>query len=176
MPTLDPVEVEKTTLKEQLAATLAGLVAEAWCMPDNWDGLLEEKMTWLWRWEEKTAVLMPLVKQGKELGITICVDMVDVLVLAKADDVYERWTAEEADACMKAKQDVQIGEEPVVEPGDKGAAVMMSHVEVPQPACKQSCQTMADTDKDSMRPNTQIPAAGTITHKDLCMQCALKKV
>ncbi|KIN92991.1 hypothetical protein M404DRAFT_36500 [Pisolithus tinctorius Marx 270] len=54
------------------------------------------------------------------------VDAEDAPTLAKANDLYERWTAEEAEAHAKAEQDVQMGEEAAVELGDNGA-VKMSH-------------------------------------------------
>ncbi|KIN97834.1 hypothetical protein M404DRAFT_31900 [Pisolithus tinctorius Marx 270] len=117
VPTPDPMEAERAFLREQLVAASAGLVAEAKCMPDNQEDMWEEKMTWLRCWEEKMV--------GAE----------DAPALVEADDLYEQWTTEEAEAHVKAEQDIQMGKETVVELSDDGA-VKMSHMEVPQPACK----------------------------------------
>ncbi|KIO08076.1 hypothetical protein M404DRAFT_23346 [Pisolithus tinctorius Marx 270] len=161
VPTPDPVEAEKASLREQLAAASAGLVAEAKCVPDNWEDMWEEKMMWLRCWEEKTVggsygdlaltslqpvVLMPLVEQGKALGVSMQVDAEDAPALVEADNLYKQWTAEEAEAHMKVEQDVQMGEESMVEVGDEGAGVKMSHVEVPQLACVKSGPTPTNSD------------------------------
>ncbi|KIO01400.1 hypothetical protein M404DRAFT_28695 [Pisolithus tinctorius Marx 270] len=130
---------------EQLTAASAGLMAEAKCVPDDREDMQEEKMTWLRHWEEKTAVLMPLVEQGKALGVSMWVDAEDAPTLVEADDLYKWWTMEEAEARTKAEQDIQTGEETAVEVGDKGMGVKMSHVEVPQPArkgCKKSMKAV----------------------------------
>ncbi|KIO02195.1 hypothetical protein M404DRAFT_28105 [Pisolithus tinctorius Marx 270] len=162
-PTPDPTEAEKASLREQLAAASAGLVAEAKCAPDDWEDMREEKTTWLRRWEEKTAVLMPLVERGKALGVSVRVDAEDAPVLAEADDWYERWTAEEAEARAKAEQDVQMGEETAVDVGNEGAGVKMSHVEVPQLARKHSWQTVAESEDEAGR-KVVIPP-GSVLHK-----------
>ncbi|KAI5987922.1 hypothetical protein F5J12DRAFT_786992 [Pisolithus orientalis] len=146
MSTPDPVEAEKASLREQLTAVSAGLVAKAKCMPDDQEDMQEEKMMWLRHWEEKM-----------------------------------QWTVEEVEACAKAEQDVQMGEETMVELGNDGA-VKMSHVEVLQPACKASqhghCpwQTVAESDKEPAWLKIHIPAMGTVTHKEPCMWCTLKGV
>ncbi|KAI6144411.1 hypothetical protein BKA82DRAFT_35645, partial [Pisolithus tinctorius] len=114
--TPDPIEVEKAAL----------LVAEARCFPEDHEGMEEEK----------TVVLMPLVEHRKELGVMVRVDTLDVPILAEVDNVYEQWTVEEAEVHVRAKQDVQMGEENMQEIGDKGTAIKMSHVEVPQLVCK----------------------------------------
>ncbi|KIO05033.1 hypothetical protein M404DRAFT_25647 [Pisolithus tinctorius Marx 270] len=119
------MEVEKATLWEQIAVALASLVAEARCMPDDWEDMREEMMMWLRCWEEKT------------------VDTADTPVLAEANDLYEWWTTEEVELHAKAEQDIQMGEETMVELGDD-SAVKMSHVEVPQPAHK----AIAESDKE----------------------------
>ncbi|KAI5990058.1 hypothetical protein F5J12DRAFT_786585 [Pisolithus orientalis] len=172
--TPDPVEAERASLREQLAAASAGLVAEAKCVPNDWEDMWEEKVTWLRCWEEKTAILMPLVKQGKVLGVSVWVSAEDAPVLAEADDLYEQWTAEEAEAHAKVEQDIQMGEETVVELSDDGA-VKMSHVEVPQPAHR-SQKTIAESNKEPTWLKICIPATGMITHKEPCMQCALKRI
>ncbi|KIO09540.1 hypothetical protein M404DRAFT_22042 [Pisolithus tinctorius Marx 270] len=172
VPTLDPAEAEKASLREQLAAASAGLVAEAKCAPDDWEDMQEEKTMWLRRWEEKMAVLMPLVKQGKALGVSVWVDAEDAPVLAEADDWYEWWTAEEAKARAKAEQDIQMGEETTVEVGNKGAGLKMSHVEVPQPACKRSRQTIAESE-DKAGPRVMI-LPGSVLHKVPCARCLVK--
>ncbi|KIO04904.1 hypothetical protein M404DRAFT_25990 [Pisolithus tinctorius Marx 270] len=125
--TPDPTEAEKAALREQITAASAGLIAEVKCVPDDWEDM---------RWEEKTVALMPLVERGKTLGVSVRVDAADAPVLAEADDVYERWTAEEAEVRAKAKQDVHMGEETAVGVGNEGTEVKMSHVEVPQLARK----------------------------------------
>ncbi|KAI5997660.1 hypothetical protein F5J12DRAFT_895806 [Pisolithus orientalis] len=162
-PTPDPVEAERASLREQLVAASAGLMAEAKCAPDDWEDMQEEKATWLSHWEEKTVVLMPLVNAE------------DAPMLAEANDLYEWWATEEAKAHVKAEQDIQMGEETVVELGEDGA-VKMSHVEVLQPAHKWSWQTIAESDEEPTWPKICIPATGTITHKEPCMQCALKRI
>ncbi|KIN93862.1 hypothetical protein M404DRAFT_35638 [Pisolithus tinctorius Marx 270] len=134
--TPDPAEAEKVALREQIAAASAGLVAEAKCVPDDREDM---------RWEEKTVVLMPLVERGKTLGISMWVDAADAPTLAEADDVYERWTMEEAEVHAKAKQDVHMGEETAVGVGNEGTGVKMSHVEVPQPAHK----TIAESEDEA---------------------------
>ncbi|KAI6002353.1 hypothetical protein F5J12DRAFT_894095 [Pisolithus orientalis] len=116
MPTLDPMEAERASLREQLAAASAGLVAEARCVPDDWEDMWEEKMTQLRCWEEKMAVLMPLVKQGKALRVSVWVDAEDAPALMEANDLYEKWSVEEAEECVRARQDVQM-EEAMVEVG-----------------------------------------------------------
>ncbi|KIN98408.1 hypothetical protein M404DRAFT_31414 [Pisolithus tinctorius Marx 270] len=98
VPTLDPAEAERVSLREQLVAASAGLVAEAKCVPDDQEDMWEEKTMWLRRWEEKT------------------------------------------------------------------------------PACKQSQQTIAESDKEPTQSKIHIPAMGMITHKEPWMQCALKRI
>ncbi|KIO13320.1 hypothetical protein M404DRAFT_18808 [Pisolithus tinctorius Marx 270] len=171
-PTPDPAEAEKASLREQLAAASAGLVAEAKCAPDDREDMREEKTTWLRRWEEKTAELMPLVERGKALGVSMQVDAEDAPALAEADDWYERWTVEEAEACAKAEQDVQMGEETAVEVGNEGAGVKMSHVEVPQLARKRSRQTIAESEDEAGR-RVVIPP-GSVLHKVPCVRCSVK--
>ncbi|KIO00484.1 hypothetical protein M404DRAFT_29619 [Pisolithus tinctorius Marx 270] len=171
-PTPDPAEAEKASLREQLAAASAGLVAEAKCVPDDREDMQEEKTTWLRRWEEKMAVLMPLVERGKTLGVSVRVDAGDASALAEADDWYERWTAEEAEARAKAEQDVQMGEETAAEVGNEGAGLKMSHVEVPQPARKRSRQTIAESE-DEAGPRVTIPP-GSVLHKVPCARCSVK--
>ncbi|KIN96160.1 hypothetical protein M404DRAFT_33474 [Pisolithus tinctorius Marx 270] len=171
-PTPDPAEAEKASLREQLAAASAGLVAEVKCTPDDREDMREEKTTWLRRWEEKTAVLMPLVERGKALGVSVRVDAEDAPALAEADDWYERWTVEEAEACAKAEQDVQMGEETAVDVGNEGMGVKMSHVEVPQPACKRSWQTVAESEDEAGR-KVVIPP-GSVLHKVPCARCSVK--
>ncbi|KIN94402.1 hypothetical protein M404DRAFT_35091 [Pisolithus tinctorius Marx 270] len=162
VPTPDPVEAEKASLREQLVAASAGLVAEAKCAPDDREDMWEEKTMWLRHWEEKTAVLMPLVKQGKALGVSMRVDAEDAPTLVEANDLYEQWTAEEAKAHTKAEQDVQMGEETTMEVGDKGMGVKMSHVVVPQPAHK----TIAESE-DKAGPRVTIPP-GSVLRKQGC--------
>ncbi|KAI5998423.1 hypothetical protein F5J12DRAFT_895616 [Pisolithus orientalis] len=157
----DPAEAEKASLKEQNMVALAGLMEEAKYVPNDWEDMQEEKTTWLRHCEEKTAVLMPLVEQGKVLGVSMQVNAEDAPVLAEADDLYKQWTAEEAKACAKAKQDVQMGEEAAVELGDD-SAVKMSHVEVLQPTCKKSQQAIAESDNDE-RSKASIPP-GSVLH------------
>ncbi|KIN93399.1 hypothetical protein M404DRAFT_36140 [Pisolithus tinctorius Marx 270] len=171
-PTPDPAEAEKASLREQLAAVSAGLVAEAKCAPDDREDMREEKTTWLRRWKEKTAVLMPLVERGKALRVSVWVDAEDAPALAEADDWYERWTVEEAEARAKAEQDVQMGEETAAEVGNEGAGLKMSHVEVPQPAHKRSRQTIAESE-DEAGPRVTIPP-GSVLHKVPCARCSVK--
>ncbi|KIO10455.1 hypothetical protein M404DRAFT_21380 [Pisolithus tinctorius Marx 270] len=171
-PTLDPAEAEKASLREQLAAASAGLVAEAKCTPDNREDMWEEKTMWLRRWEEKTVVLMPLVERGKALGVSVQVDAEDTPALAEADDWYERWTAEEAEAHAKAEQDVQMGEETAVEVGNEGTGVKMSHVEVPQPARKRLQQTIVESKDEAGRRVMILP--GSVLHKVPCARCSVK--
>ncbi|KAI6156650.1 hypothetical protein BKA82DRAFT_4009232 [Pisolithus tinctorius] len=146
--TPDPTEVEKATLQEQIAVVFTSLVAEARCFPEDHEGMEEEKMMWLRCWEEKTmstgadrfllqAALMLLVKCGRELGVMVRVDAADVPILAKVDDIYEWWTAEEAEVHARAEQDVQMGDENAQETRGPGASIAvpaatekMSHVEV----------------------------------------------
>ncbi|KIN95159.1 hypothetical protein M404DRAFT_34422 [Pisolithus tinctorius Marx 270] len=168
----DTVEAEKASLREQLAAASAGLMAEAKCAPDDREDMREEKTTWLRRWEEKTAVLMPLVKRGKALGVSMRVDAEDAPALAEADDWYEQWTAEEAEARVKAEQDVQMGEETAAEVGNEGTGLKMSHVEVPQPARKRLQQTIAES-KDEAGLRVTIPP-GSVLHKVPCARCSVK--
>ncbi|KIO02917.1 hypothetical protein M404DRAFT_27533 [Pisolithus tinctorius Marx 270] len=165
VPTPDPAEAEKASLREQLAAALAGLVAEAKCAPDDREDMREEKTTWLRRWEEKTV-------GGKALGVSMRVDAEDAPVLAEADDWYEQWTAEEAEARAKAEQDIQMGEETAVEVGNEGAGVKMSHVEVPQLARKRSWQTIAESEDEAGRRVVILP--GSVLHKVLCTRCSVK--
>ncbi|KIO01106.1 hypothetical protein M404DRAFT_29063 [Pisolithus tinctorius Marx 270] len=172
MPTPDPTEAEKASLREQLAAVSAGLMAEVKCAPDNREDMQEEKTMWLRHWEEKTVVLMPLVKQGKALGVSVRVDAEDAPTLVEADNLYERWTMEEAEACAKAEQDVQMGEETMVEVGDEGAGVKMSHVEVPQLAHKRLQQTIAES-RDEAGLRVMIPP-GLVLHKVPCARCSVK--
>ncbi|KIO08741.1 hypothetical protein M404DRAFT_22583 [Pisolithus tinctorius Marx 270] len=179
--TPDPVEVEKANLQQQIAAASAILVAEARCFPEDHEGMEEEKTMWLRCWEEKTAMLMPLVEHGKELGVTVRVDAAEVPILAEADDVYERWMAEEAEVCARAEQDVQMGDENAQETGGPGASIAvpaatekMSHVEVVScPVRKQSWQTITES-KDEDEPKIVIPP-GSILHKVLCAWCTVKK-
>ncbi|KAI5994250.1 hypothetical protein F5J12DRAFT_785814 [Pisolithus orientalis] len=162
-----PVEAERASLREQIAVALAGLVAEAKYVPDDQEDMQEEKITWLRHWEEKTVVLMPLVEQGKVLGVSIWVNTEDASMLAEADDLYEQWTMEEAKAHVRAKQDIQMGEETAVELSDEGGVVKMSHVEVPQPAHK----TVAESNKDE-RPKVSIPPRPS---SKMCSGCARMK-
>ncbi|KIO07396.1 hypothetical protein M404DRAFT_23897 [Pisolithus tinctorius Marx 270] len=106
---------------------------------------------------------MPLVERGKTLGVSVWVDAADAPTLAEANDVYEQWTAEEAEAHAKAEQDVHMGEETAVRVGDEGAGVKMSHVEVPQLARKCLRQTIAES-KDEAGPRVTIPPR-SVLHK-----------
>ncbi|KIO01412.1 hypothetical protein M404DRAFT_28727 [Pisolithus tinctorius Marx 270] len=144
MPTPDPVEAERASLREQLATASAGLVAEAKCAPDDWEDMWEEKMMWLRHWEEKMA-----------LGMSMEVDAEDAPMLVEADDLYEWWTMEEAKAHTKAEKDIQMGEETAVEVGNEGAGVKMSHVEVPQLAHKHFWQTIVESE-DKAGPKVMI--------------------
>ncbi|KIO01205.1 hypothetical protein M404DRAFT_28930 [Pisolithus tinctorius Marx 270] len=171
-PTPDPAEAEKASLREQLAAASAGLVAEAKCVPDDREDMWEEKTTWLRRWEEKMAVLMPLVERGKALGVSMRVDAEDAPALAEADDWYERWTTEEAEARAKAEQDIQMGEETAAEVGNEGAGLKMSHVEVPQLARKHLRQTIAESEDEAGPRVTILP--GSVLHKVPCARCLVK--
>ncbi|KAI6033073.1 hypothetical protein F5J12DRAFT_887993 [Pisolithus orientalis] len=125
--TLDLAEVEKATIKEQLMVVLEALVAEA-SVPDDKRELRGEKLMWLQWWEEKMEALVPIIELGKELSIVMRADAVDAPVLTKADDMYKQWTTEEANAPMKAEQDIQMGEEPMTEPGST-VVVWMLHME-----------------------------------------------
>ncbi|KAI5996604.1 hypothetical protein F5J12DRAFT_896130 [Pisolithus orientalis] len=175
--TPDLVEAEKANLQQQITAASAILVAEARCFPEDREGMQEEKTMWLRCWEEKTAMLMPLVKRGKELGVTVRVDAAEVPILAEADNVYERWTVEEAEVHARAEQDVQMGDENVQETGGLGASIAvpvatekMLHVEVvSHPVWKRSQQTVAES-KDEDEPKIVIPP-GSILHKVPCTQC-----
>ncbi|KAI5994597.1 hypothetical protein F5J12DRAFT_896712 [Pisolithus orientalis] len=145
----------------------AGLMAEARCFPEDCKGMEEEK----------TAGLMPLVKHGKELGVMVRVDAVDVPILAKADDIYKWWTAEEANACVRAEQDVQMGDENTQETRGLGASIVvpvvtekMLHVEMV------SClvwKTITESE-DEDEPKIVIPPS-SILHKVPCMWCMVKK-
>ncbi|KIO04886.1 hypothetical protein M404DRAFT_25971 [Pisolithus tinctorius Marx 270] len=165
----------------QIAAASAILVAEARCFPEDREGMQEEKTMWLRRWEEKTATLMPLVERGKELGITVRVDAAEAPILAEADNVYERWTAEEAEVHARAEQDVQMGDENAQETGGPGASITvpaatekMSHVEVvSRPVRKRLRQTVAESE-DEDEPKIVVPP-GSILHKVPCMRCTVKK-
>ncbi|KIO05524.1 hypothetical protein M404DRAFT_25233 [Pisolithus tinctorius Marx 270] len=86
--TPDPAEAEKAVLREQIAAALAGLVTEAKCVPDDQEDMQEEKMIWLRRWEEKMAALMPLVEQGKMLGVSVWVDTADAPIVSQSVDCW----------------------------------------------------------------------------------------
>ncbi|KIN95452.1 hypothetical protein M404DRAFT_34142 [Pisolithus tinctorius Marx 270] len=149
MPTPDPVEAEKASLREQLAAASAGLVAEAKCAPDDREDMQEEKTMWLRHWEEKTVG-----------GSTDASGQV-----REGSRGVHRWTAEEAEARVKAEQDIQMGEETAVEVGNEGAGLKMSHVEVPQLARKRSRQTIAESE-DEAGPRVTIPP-GSVLHKVL---------
>ncbi|KIN96145.1 hypothetical protein M404DRAFT_33548 [Pisolithus tinctorius Marx 270] len=157
------MEAEKAALREQIAAASAGLVTEAKCVPDDREDMQEEKTIWLRHWEENMT-----------LGVSVRVDAADAPALAKADDVYEWWTAEEAKACAKAEQDIQMGEETAEGVGDEGAGVKMSHVEVPQPARKHSRQTIAESE-DKAGPRVTIPP-GSVLHKVPCARCSVKNM
>ncbi|KIO00642.1 hypothetical protein M404DRAFT_29336 [Pisolithus tinctorius Marx 270] len=172
--TPDPVEAEKAALREQIMAVLAGLVAEAKRVLDDWEDMWEEKTIWLRCWEEKTVALMPLVKRGKTLGVSMWVDAADAPVLAKADDIYKWWTMEEAKARAKAEQDIQMGEETAEGVGDEGAGVKMSHVEVPQLAHKHSQQTIAESEDEAGLRVTIPPRS--VLHKVPCARCSVKHV
>ncbi|KAI5988845.1 hypothetical protein F5J12DRAFT_898091 [Pisolithus orientalis] len=146
-------------------------MAEARCFPEDRKGMQEEKTMWLRRWEEKTAMLMPLVEHRKELGIMVRVDAAEAPILAEADDVYEWWTVEEAKVHARAKQDVQMGDENVQETGGPGASIAvpaatekMSHIEVvSHPVWKRSWQTVAESE-DKDKPKIIVPP-GSILHK-----------
>ncbi|KIO05523.1 hypothetical protein M404DRAFT_25232 [Pisolithus tinctorius Marx 270] len=93
-------------------------------------------------------------------------------VLAEADNVYKQWTTEEAEACAKAEQDIHMGEETAEGVGDEGTGVKMSHVEVPQLACKHLQQTIAESE-DEAGPRVTIPP-GSVLHKVPCARCSVK--
>ncbi|KIO01718.1 hypothetical protein M404DRAFT_28451 [Pisolithus tinctorius Marx 270] len=110
---------------------------------------------------------MPLVKHGKELGVTVRVDTADTPILAKVDDVYEWWTAEEAKACVRAEQDVQMGDENMQETGGPGASITvpavtekMSHIEVVAWLVQKTVAESEDEDK----PKIVVPPS-SILHK-----------
>ncbi|KAI6003262.1 hypothetical protein F5J12DRAFT_783688 [Pisolithus orientalis] len=67
-----------------------------------------------------------------------------------------------------AEQDVQMEEETTVEVSDEGAAVKMSHEEVPQPAHKM----IAESNNDG-RPQVSIPP-GLVLHAVPCTWCTIK--
>ncbi|KIO11727.1 hypothetical protein M404DRAFT_20342 [Pisolithus tinctorius Marx 270] len=174
--TPDPVKAEKADLRQQIAAASAILVAEARCFPKDREGMQEEKTMWLRCWEEKTAMLMLLVERGKELGVMVRVDAAEVPILAEADNVYERWTAEEAEVRARAEQDVLMGDENAQETGGLGASVAvpvvtekMLHVEVVshlvRKSPKRSWQTVTESE-DEDEPKIVIPP-GLILHKVL---------
>ncbi|KIN93551.1 hypothetical protein M404DRAFT_36005 [Pisolithus tinctorius Marx 270] len=62
--TPDPIEAEKTSLREKFIAASAALVAEAKCPPDDKEELWEEKVMWMRRWEQRTGEVFPLVERG----------------------------------------------------------------------------------------------------------------
>ncbi|KIO12016.1 hypothetical protein M404DRAFT_19837 [Pisolithus tinctorius Marx 270] len=171
--TPDPVEVEKADLRQQIAAASAILVAEARCFPKDHEGMQEEKTMWLRRWEEKMAMLMPLVERGKELGVMVRVDAAEAPILAKVDNVYEWWTAEEAKVRARTKQDVLMGDENAQETGGPGASVAvpvvtekMLHVEVVSRPVRKTVAESEDEDE----PEIVIPPS-SILHKVLCTWC-----
>ncbi|KAI6035640.1 hypothetical protein F5J12DRAFT_887437 [Pisolithus orientalis] len=173
--TPDLVEAEKANLQQQITAALAILVAEARCFPEDDKGMQEEKTMWLQRWEEKMAMLMPLVEHGKELGITVRVDAAEVPILAEVDNVYKRWTVEEAEVHARAEQDVQMGDENAQETGGPGASVAvpaatekMLHIEVV------SCLVQKAKSEDKDKPKIIVPP-GSILHKVPCAWCMVKK-
>ncbi|KAI5994596.1 hypothetical protein F5J12DRAFT_896709 [Pisolithus orientalis] len=172
--TPDPVEAEKANLQQQIAAASAILVAEARCFPKDHEGMQEEKTMWLRCWEEKMAMLMLLVERRKELGVTVRVDAAEVPILAEADNIYERWMAEEAEVHARVEQDVQMGDENAQETRGPHASVAvpvvtekMSHVEVVSHLVWK--QTIAES-KDEDEPKIVVPPS-SILHKVPCMQC-----
>ncbi|KIO08931.1 hypothetical protein M404DRAFT_22747 [Pisolithus tinctorius Marx 270] len=153
-PTPDPMEAKKASLREQLAAASAGLVAEVKHVPDNWEDMWEKKTTWLRCWEEKMVGGSDASGQVREGSQGVC-----------------RWTAEEAEAHVKAEQDVQMGEETAVEVGDEGMEVKMSHVEVPQLVCKHLWQTVAESEDEAGPKVVILP--GLVLHEVLGEECGV---
>ncbi|KIN99487.1 hypothetical protein M404DRAFT_30357 [Pisolithus tinctorius Marx 270] len=92
MATPDPIKVEKATLKEKFIAVSAAMVAKAKCLLDDKEELQEEWVMWMHWWEEKTAEVFPIIKCRWELTK---VAVVDGPTVAKANEVYEKWAAEE---------------------------------------------------------------------------------
>ncbi|KIO04275.1 hypothetical protein M404DRAFT_26465 [Pisolithus tinctorius Marx 270] len=180
--TPNPVEAEKATLKARFATASAALVAEAKCLLDDKPELWEEKVMWMCRWEEKTGEVYPIVKRGWELDIDVKIDAADGPVIAEANKAYERWSVEEvaAAAHVGGDEDVQMEEEVAQEAGEglgTGATVpavteRMSHVEVLQPACKQSRQMITESDNDGKHKVTVPP--GQVLHAVPCAHCSVK--
>ncbi|KAI6140163.1 hypothetical protein BKA82DRAFT_31262 [Pisolithus tinctorius] len=180
--TPDPAEVEKATLKARFATASVALVAEAKCLPDDKAELWEEKVMWMRRWEEKTGEVYPIVEHRQELDVDIKIDAADGPAIAEADEAYKRWSVEEVAAAVHGggDEDVRMEEEVVQEVGEgqgTSAAVLaamerMSHVEVPQPARKQSRQTIVESDDDG-KPKVTVPP-GQVLHAVPCVRCTIK--
>ncbi|KIN97493.1 hypothetical protein M404DRAFT_32226 [Pisolithus tinctorius Marx 270] len=160
--TPDPIEAEKTALKAKFIAVSTALVAEAKCMPDDREDLWEEKVMWLRRWEKRSGEVFPLVERGRELDVDTKIDTADGPAVAEVDEAYERWVSEEI-ARLKVDEDVRMEEEALQGAEGQGASaaepvvsIRMTHVEVPQPACKHSQQAVAEGDDDN-KPKITIP-------------------
>ncbi|KAI6143992.1 hypothetical protein BKA82DRAFT_32424 [Pisolithus tinctorius] len=176
--TPDLIEAEKAALKVKFIAMSVALVAEAKCMPDNREDLWEEKVMWLQHWEKRLGKVFPLVKCGRELNVNTKIDVADGPVVAEVDEAYEWWVAEEI-AQLKVDKDVRMEEE--ASQGIEGqgasaakpvASIRMTHVEVPQLACKRSRQAVTEGNDDDKLKIT-IPL-GSVLHVVPCAQCALK--
>ncbi|KIN95179.1 hypothetical protein M404DRAFT_34368 [Pisolithus tinctorius Marx 270] len=168
--TPDPIEAEKTSLREKFVAASAALVAEAKCLPDDKEELWEEKVMWMRRWEQRTGEVFPLVERGRVLGINTKIDTADGPAVAEADEAYERWVSEEI-ARGRANEDVQMEEavtQAVVEQGTSAevpaTTEKMSHIEVvSRPVRKRSRQMVVESeDEDESKIN--VPP-GSILHK-----------
>ncbi|KIN96549.1 hypothetical protein M404DRAFT_33156 [Pisolithus tinctorius Marx 270] len=171
--TPDPIEAEKTSLREKFIAASAALVAEAKCLPDDKEELWEEKVMWMRRWEQRMGEVFPLVERGRALGIDTKIDAADGPAVAEADKAYERWVSEEI-ARGRADEDVRMEEavaQAVVEQGTSAEVPVttekMSHVEVV------SCLVRKSEDKDE--PKIVVPP-GSILHKVPCTRCTVKKM
>ncbi|KIN95875.1 hypothetical protein M404DRAFT_33762 [Pisolithus tinctorius Marx 270] len=178
--TPDPIEAEKTLLREKFIAASVALVTEAKCLPDDKEELWEEKVMWMRRWEQRMGEVFPLVECGRALGINTKIDVADGPTVAEADEAYERWVSEEI-AWGRADEDVQMEEavaQAVVEQGTSAKVLVMTeemlHIEVvSHPVRKQSRQTVVESE-DENEPKIIIPP-GSILHKIPCTRCMVKK-
>ncbi|KIO11672.1 hypothetical protein M404DRAFT_20290 [Pisolithus tinctorius Marx 270] len=170
--TPDPIEAEKTSLREKFVAASTALVAEAKCLPDDKEELWEEKVMWMRRWEQRTGEVFPLVERGRALGIDTKIDMADGPAVAEANEAYERWVSKEI-AWGRADKDMRMEEvvaQAVVKQGTSAEVPVttekMSHVEVVSHPVRKS--------KDEDEPKIIIPP-GSILHKVPCARCTVKK-
>ncbi|KIN99662.1 hypothetical protein M404DRAFT_30327 [Pisolithus tinctorius Marx 270] len=178
--TPDPIEAEKTLLREKFVAASAALVAEAKCLLDDKEELWEEKVMWMRRWEQRTGEVFPLVECGRALGIDTKIDAADGPTVAEADEAYERWVSKEI-ARGRADEDMQMEEavaQAVVEQGTSAEVPVttekMSHIEVvSHPVRKRSRQMVAESE-DEDEPKIVIPPS-SILHKVPCARCTVKK-